>query len=362
MNEKSPDRVVVGPFNFPGHLPNGHIVPALLTGNAVIFKPSEKTPLTGQLLAQCLHEAGLPRGVFSCLQGDRELSRRLVVHEGIDGVLFTGSYEVGLRIKQDTLTQHWKLLALEMGGKNPTIVFDDASLDYSVRESLISSYITTGQRCSATSRILVQDAIYDRFVEKFHALAKGFKIGQPLTQPFMGPLIDQSSVDRYMKVIGIASREGFELLMRGKSLRENYVTPTIALSEELTLDKVKKSYVLQNEIFGPFVTIERFSSSEKAIESANCNSYGLVASVFTQNQKRYEEVFSELNYGLINWNQATIGASSQLPFGGIKKSGNHRPTALTSSLYTTYPVACLEVHDTSKENTKVQGLDETKTS
>lgn len=123
------------------------------------------------------------------------------------GFYLQGLYEVGLRIKQDTLTQHWKLLALEMGGKNPTIVFDDASLDYSVRESLISSYITTGQRCSATSRILVQDAIYDRFVEKFHALAKGFKIGQPLTQPFMGPLIDQSSVDRYMKVIGIASRE-----------------------------------------------------------------------------------------------------------------------------------------------------------
>ena len=181
---------VIGPFNFPGHLPNGHIVPALLTGNTVVFKPSEKAPLTAQLMAECFLEAGFPKGVFNLLQGEKEVGRRLCVHEGVDGVLFTGSYEVGTRIKQDTLQQHWKILALEMGGKNPAIVWEDADFDVAIHETLFGAYVTAGQRCSATSRVLVHKKLLDRFLTRFHERAKAFSIGHPLENPFMGPLIE----------------------------------------------------------------------------------------------------------------------------------------------------------------------------
>ena len=244
---------VIGPFNFPGHLPNGHIVPALLTGNTIVFKPSEKTPLVGQLMAECFHEAGFPPGVFNMIQGEKEVGRRLCVHDKVDGILFTGSYEVGTRIKQDTLQQHWKLVALEMGGKNPAIVWEDANLDVALHETLVGAFLTAGQRCSATSRIIVHNRIIDQFVEKFHARAKAFSIGYPLDNPFMGPLVEQGSVDRYMKFLGIAQREGCEIVMRGKALevevQGNYVTPSVCWVKNATLESTRKSVYQQTELF-----------------------------------------------------------------------------------------------------------------
>jgi succinylglutamic semialdehyde dehydrogenase len=337
---------VIGPFNFPGHLPNGHIVPALLTGNTVVFKPSEKAPLVGQIMAEMFQEAGLPAGVFNLLQGEREVGRRLCVHEGVDGVLFTGSYEVGTRIKQDTLQQHWKLLALEMGGKNPAIVWDDADRDLAVHEILVGAYVTAGQRCSATSRIIVQRKLLDSFVERFHAAAKTFTIGYPLDNPFMGPLVEQGSVDRYMKFLGIASREGCEIVMRGKALelpkKGNYVTPSICLIKDSSLEATKKSIYQQTELFSPNVAILGVDTLEEALAQANSTQYGLVASVFSASSEVYEKCWESLQMGLINWNKATIGASSKLPFGGLKKSGNHFPTALMATRYCTFPVASLE--------------------
>jgi succinylglutamic semialdehyde dehydrogenase len=240
---------VIGPFNFPGHLPNGHIVPSLLTGNTVIFKPSEKSPMVGQLMAECFQEAGLPKGVFNLLHGEKEVGRRLCVHEGLAGILFTGSYEVGTRIKQDTLLQHWKILALEMGGKNTTIVWDDANLDLAIHETLISAYITAGQRCSATSRVIVHNKLLDQFISKFHERAKAFSIGHPLENAFMGPVIDGATVDRYLKFLGVAAREGAEVVMRGKALelnvRGNYVAPSICWVKDASVDAAKKSIYQQ---------------------------------------------------------------------------------------------------------------------
>lgn len=340
---------VIGPFNFPGHLPNGHIVPALLTGNTVIFKPSEKAPLVGQLMAECFDEAGFPPGVFNLLQGEKEVGRRLCVHEGVDGVLFTGSYEVGTRIKQDTLQQHWKLLALEMGGKNPAIVCEDANLDVALQETLIGAYLTAGQRCSATSRILVHDSILEPFVERFHQRAKAFTISHPMENPFMGPLVERGAVDRYMKFLGIATREGFELVMRGKALelqwQGNYVTPSICWSRSSPLDATRRSIYQQTELFAPNVAIIGVSDLEEAIAQANATQFGLVASVFTAKRAQYEKCLEDLVMGLVNWNRSTIGASSKLPFGGLKKSGNHFPTAVSATLYCTAPVASLEVSD-----------------
>ncbi len=338
---------VVGPFNFPGHLANGHIVPALATGNTVVFKPSEKSPMVGQIMAECFHEAGFPPGVFNLLQGEKEVSRRLCVHGEVDAVLFTGSYEVGTRIKQDTLQQHWKLLALEMGGKNPAIIWEPESLEYVVHETLCSAFLTAGQRCSATSRVLVQRKHYDEFIKRFHERAKNFKIGHPSEDPFMGPLIDESSVDRFLKFIGISKREGFETLMRGKALelekRGNYVTPTISIAERQSVEAARKSVYTQTELFAPNVAIVGVDDLEEAIELANVTEYGLVASVFTSQRELFLRAYDELDFGLINWNKMSIGASSKLPFGGFKKSGNHFPTAVTATLYCTAPVASLEV-------------------
>jgi len=351
---------VIGPFNLPGHLPNGHIVPALLTGNTVVFKPSEKAPLVGQLMAECFLEAGIPAGVFNLVQGEREVGRRLVVHEKVDGVLFTGSYEVGTRIKQDTLQQHWKLLVLEMGGKNAAIVWEDADLDLALHETLTGAFLTAGQRCTATSRVLVHTKLLDSFISKFHDRAKAFSIGHPLDNPFMGPLIEQGSVDRYMKFLGIAAREGAEVVMRGKALEVdgvvgNYVTPSICWMKDTSIEAARKSVYQQTEMFAPNVAIIGVRSPEEAIAHANVTQYGLVASVFTKNRQIYDQCLDNLQMGLVNWNKGTTGASARLPFGGLKKSGNHFPTAVSASLYCTFPVASLEIAE-PKPIAPMQGL------
>ena len=351
---------VIGPFNFPGHLANGHIVPALLTGNTVVFKPSEKSPAVGQLMAQCMAEAGLPPGVFNLVQGEREVGRRLTCHEKTAGVLFTGSYEVGTRIKQETLQQHWKLLALEMGGKNAAIVCDRADLDLAVLETMVGAFITAGQRCSSTSRILVHRSIFDRFVDQFHQKAKAFEIGHPLKDPFMGPLIDAGSVDRYLKFLGIATREGCEVIMRGKPLeleyKGHYVTPSICTVKNSSLDQLKKSIYFQTEFFAPNAALVPFDTLEEAAAQANATQYGLVTSVFTRDRAQFDHLFGDLEAGLINWNRSTVGASSRLPFGGLKKSGNHFPTGILAPLYCTYPVATLEIAEPKPNPDAYPGL------
>ena len=198
---------VIGPFNFPAHLPNGHIIPALIVGNTIVFKPSDKTPGVGQLLTEFFHQAGFPEGVFNLIQGQGETGRRLVQNENVDGVLFTGSYEVGLKIKQDTLDHYWKILALEMGGKNTSIIWDDADLEKSVYETIIGAYLTTGQRCSCTSKVVLHKKIKDRFLENFHEAAKKISIGHwGATNVFMGPLISQNAVEKYLRFQEIAKR------------------------------------------------------------------------------------------------------------------------------------------------------------
>ncbi|MBI2604688.1 MAG: aldehyde dehydrogenase family protein [Deltaproteobacteria bacterium] len=339
--------VVLGPFNFPGHLANGHIVPALATGNCVIFKPSEKAPAAGQIMAEAFDEAGFPNGVFNLVQGEREVGRRLAVCESVDGVLFTGSYEVGLKLKQDTIQQYWKLLALEMGGKNAAIVADDADLDWAVYETLTGAFMTAGQRCSSTSRIIVHKSLFNAFVKKFHERAKAFSIGHPLKNPFMGPLIDEAAVEKYLKFLGIASREGCEIIMRGKRFeaehRGSYVTPSICLVRNNSIASVRKSVYQQTEIFGPNVAIYSYENMEEAVELANATQYGLVASAFTASREKYARISEDLKAGLINWNRSTVGASSRLPFGGIRRSGNHFPTAVSAASYCMYPVSSLEV-------------------
>jgi succinylglutamic semialdehyde dehydrogenase len=334
---------VLGPFNFPLHLPNGHIVPALLAGNTIVFKPSEQAPYCAEIYSQCFAEAGFPAGVFNMIQGMGESGRKLALHEGVDGILFTGSYEVGLRIKQETLSHYWKILALEMGGKNAAVVMEDADLDKAVYECLIGAYLTSGQRCASTSRLFLHEKIKDEFIEKFYQRAKKLSIGHWQTNPFMGPLISEGAVEKYLRFQEIAQREGAESLMRGKPLevgsyRGFYVTPSIHEVKHFNPDSVYQ----KTEVFGPNVAIFSISDYEQSILPVNSTGFGLVASIFTQNKTLYERALLDYRVGLLNWNRSTNGASSRLPFGGMGKSGNDRPSAHFAIYYCSVPVASLE--------------------
>ncbi len=334
---------VLGPFNFPGHLPNGHIVPALATGNTVVFKPSELTPAVGQLMAQMFEKAEFPKGVFNLVQGVGETGKRLVADDNVDGILFTGSYDTGLKIKSATLEHHWKILALEMGGKNATIVWDDADLNKAIYESTIGAFWTAGQRCSATSRIILHKSIAQKFIDKFYDTAKKLSIGHWKDNPFMGPLINADAVEKYLRFQEIAQREGAERLMRGKALdigghQGYYVTPSICLVKEFN----RASVYQKSEIFGPNVAIYQVDDFDEALEINDSTGFGLVTSIFTQKRELYEETRLRARVGMVNWNRTTNGASSRLPFGGLGKSGNDRPTAHYAVYYCTTPVASLE--------------------
>lgn len=333
---------VLGPFNFPGHLPNGHIVPALVTGNCVVFKPSELTPATAQLMAECYLQAGVPPGVFNVVQGQGDIGKRLVAHKKIDGVLFTGSYETGLRISEATLHDYWKILALEMGGKNSTIIWDDADLDKAIYESLIGVYMSSGQRCSCTSRIFVHKSLAEEFTERFYQRAKKLSIGHWSENPFMGPLINEKSMDTYLRFQDIAVREGAEKVMRGKALELDrkgyYVTPSIYTVKDYS----PKSTYQNTEIFGPNAAIYAIDDLESAVDISNASGYGLAMALFSKNRENFEVCLQKAKVGILNWNRTTNGASSRLPFGGYGKSGNDRPSAHFAVYYATAPVASLE--------------------
>lgn len=347
---------VIGPFNFPAHLPNGHIIPALYSGNTVVFKPSEQTPYVGQLYAELVEKAQFPAGVFNMVQGDGESGRRLVSHELVDGILFTGSYEVGLKIKQETMTHYWKILALEMGGKNSTVVWDDADMDKALYETLVGAYMSTGQRCSCTSRVFVHEKIADQFIERFYQSAKKLTIGHWSENPFMGPLINAAAVEKYIRFQEIANRENCESMMRGKALdlktKGHYVTPSIHLVKKVD----PKSVYQKSEIFGPNVAIYTVKDFDETINQVNSTGYGLVMALFTKNETLYNQALLDARVGLLNWNRTTNGASSKLPFGGMGKSGNDRPSAHFAIQYCTVPVASLEDKTALDETKFVPGL------
>ncbi|MFS4459040.1 succinylglutamate-semialdehyde dehydrogenase [Bdellovibrio sp. HCB2-146] len=333
---------VVGPFNFPAHLPNGHIIPSLIAGNTVVFKPSEQTPAVGQFYAELFEKAQFPAGVFNLVQGDGAAGGRLVASEHVDGVLFTGSYEVGLKIKQETLTHYWKILALEMGGKNATVVWDDADMDKAIYETLVGAYMSSGQRCSGTSRVILHPKIAEQFTEKFYQAAKRLTIGHWSENPFMGPLINGAAVEKYIRFQEIANREHCESLMRGKALdlkhKGHYVTPSIHLVNKFDPNSVYQ----KSEIFGPNVAIYQSDNFDEVMNIVNSTGYGLVMALFSKNKELYEEALFKARVGLLNWNRTTNGASSRLPFGGMGKSGNDRASAHYAIQYCTVPVASLE--------------------
>lgn len=353
--------LIIGPFNFPCHLANGQILSALAAGNSIIFKPSEKTCYSAQLLIECFHAAGFPTGVINLVQGDGEIAKRLLKSKNIKAVFFTGSKEVGKKILETTHQDLNKLVALELGGKNTSILHDDANLDHAMIELLKSSFLTSGQRCTSTSIIAIQKNIHEQFISKFHDLAKKIIIDHPVEfqrEPFMGPLVDQGAVDAYLLFMGMAKREGINEIMRGKVIdrpkKGHYVSPSIHLAPNWIND----STFLQSEIFGPNVTFIPYDTIEDAIQIANATEYGLASAIFTRNRALYDLCVDEIDSGLINYNRSTVGASARLPFGGVKNSGNYRPAALNTIDSCVYQMAGLEViGDEAEDLKKVIGLD-----
>jgi succinylglutamic semialdehyde dehydrogenase len=332
---------VIAPFNFPAHLANGHFVPALLMGNTVIVKPSEKTPAVGQKLAEMMHEAGLPDGVFNVVQGAGDISAKLVSHADVNGVLFTGSWNVGRRILEANLDRPGRIIALEMGGNNPSVVMDDAHLKQAVVENIRAAFSTTGQRCTCTRRIIVQSGIAEKFIPAFCKAASTLIVGPGDSQEpvFMGPLAVAEAVQQVLDFQQQLVDAGGRVLLEATAIDQpgHYISPGIVEVDRFTIDR-------DCEIFGPLVQISVVDSLDDAIAQANATNYGLAASIFTTSDESYERFFREVNAGCINRNTGTAGASSKLPFGGMGHSGNNRPAAAYSVDYCAYPIANMVEH------------------
>jgi len=330
---------VLGPYNFPAHLPNGHLVPALLAGNAVVFKPSEKTPASGAFLVDCLRAGGVPDACVRLLVGGPAEGRALAAHPGIDGLLFTGSARAGLALHRLFADRPDKILALEMGGNNPILVWDTPDLHTAAVLVAQSAFTSAGQRCTAARRLIVQDRLYDGLVEALDRLAGRLIVGGPHDdpQPFMGPVIDDDAADTLT--------EGFlDLLMKGgrpirhlARLRDDrpFLSPAL-------IDVTGLAERPDGELFGPILQIYRAADFDEAIVEANNTRYGLSASLVSQTPELYDRFWAGMRAGIVNWNRPTNGASSNAPFGGIGWSGNHRPSAYYAADYCAYPVASAE--------------------
>jgi succinylglutamic semialdehyde dehydrogenase len=338
--------LIIGPSNPPCELSNGQIISALAAGNSVIFKPSEKTSYSAQLLIECFHEAGFPPGVINLIQGEGEIARRLLKDRSIRAVFFTGSKEVGKKILEITHHDLAKLVSLELGGKNTTIIHGDANLNLALIQTLRSSFLSAGQRCTSTSLVAIERKIHEKFISNFHELSKKIVIDHPVDfqrEPFMGPLIDQASVDSYLLFMGMAKREGIQEIMRGKQIERpkkgHYVSPSIHFADKWN----SESHFLQSEIFGPNVTFIPYDTIEEAIQIANSTEYGLAASVFTRSHSLYQNCIDEIEAGIVNYNHSTLDNSNRLPSGGVKNSGNFRPSGINTIDACVYQMAGLEV-------------------
>lgn len=328
---------VIGPFNFPAHLPNGHIVPALLLGNTVVFKPSEKAPAVGQMLAQLLGSC-MPPGVLNVVQGTGTHAAALVAHADVDGILFTGSWPVGRRILEANLDRPGRMVALEMGGSNAAVVLADANPALAVPECVRAAFATTGQRCTCTRRIVVDRGIAEEFLREFIALAGRLTHGPGAADPpvFMGPLVTQAAREGALEFQRALVAKGARVLLEARADDGPgwFLSPGVLQVERFTRAE-------DREVFGPIVQIAVAETFDDAIAQANATDYGLAASIFTARREHFERFLAECRAGCINWNTGTAGASSRLPFGGLGHSGNLRPAGAFSVDACAVPIASM---------------------
>ncbi|EKO3536875.1 succinylglutamate-semialdehyde dehydrogenase [Vibrio fluvialis] len=345
---------VFGPYNFPGHLPNGHIVPALLAGNTVVFKPSEQTPWTGEVAMKLWEEAGLPKGVLNLVQGGKETGVALAQSKGIDGLLFTGSANTGHLLHRQFAGQPGKMLALEMGGNNPMVISDHyGDLDSTVYTIIQSAFISAGQRCTCARRLYVPhgdkgDALITRLVEATQKL----RIDQPFAEPapFMGPQISKAAADFILKAQANLQSLGGEILVEARGLEAAFVTPGI-------IDVTPIAELPDEEYFGPLLQVVRYETLAQAVELANDTQFGLSAGLVTTDDSEWEYFVDHIRAGIVNRNRQLTGASGDAPFGGPGASGNLRPSAFYAADYCAYPMASMEGSATELPATLSPGIE-----
>lgn len=345
--------VVLGAFNFPAHLSNGHIVPALLAGNAVLYKPSEQVPAVAELIMECWDESGLPNGVIQCLQGDVSCGKELLSQD-IQGVYFTGSYPTGLKIHQHFSNKPGVILALEMGGNNPLVIDTVDDINSAVYHSVLSTLMTAGQRCTCARRLIIPNTAFgDEFLHRFIKACKTIRIGafEEQPEPFMGPVISHLQALKHLHAQKKLIEMGGESLLEMTLMKEytGFLTPGI-------IDMSNVSSAPDEEIFAPFVQIHRYGDFDEAIDLANDTRYGLSSGLIGNNRAHYEQFYQNVRAGLINWNRPTTGAASTLPFGGLGFSGNHRPSAYFAADYCAYPVASMEQSVLTSPNQLLPGI------
>lgn len=346
---------VFGPYNFPGHLPNGHIVPALLAGNTLVFKPSELTPRCAQAVVQLWERAGLPPGVLNLLQGGRETGEILSAHSGLDGVLFTGSSATGFHLHRQLAGQPQKMLALEMGGNNPLIVDEPADIDAAVHLTIQSAFITAGQRCTCARRLLVKrgaqgDAFLQRLVEVSGRLVPGVWNDDP--QPFIGGLISAQAAERVRQAWQTQVGQGGVTLLEPRLL-----APGTSLLTPGIIDLSDARDIADEEVFGPLLGVWRYETFDQAIALANATRYGLSCGLLSADRDKFDRLLLEARAGIVNWNKPLTGAASTAPFGGVGASGNHRPGAWYAADYCAWPMASLESPVLALPDTLSPGLD-----
>ena len=345
---------VLGPFNFPGHLPNGHIVPALLAGDVVVFKPSEETPLVGQLMAEAFDAADLPEGVVNVVQGGRETGAALL-DAGIDALMFTGSGAAGAHFRRKFADDPHVILALELGGNNPLVVWDAADAEAVAGIVVQSAFITTGQRCSCARRLIVPEGPQgDAVVEAVIALSQRLTIGRWNSdpEPYMGCLISERAGEDVRGRAGQLADRGARILQTfGRVDTERsaaFCTPGV-------LD-VTGVEVPDEEIFGPILQVRRVGSFDAAIAEANATRYGLSAGLVSDDPAHWERFIRRIRAGVVNFNRPTTGAAGDMPFGGLGASGNHRPSAYYAADYCAYPVASFEAGSVKNIESEIKGL------
>ena len=345
---------VFGPYNFPGHLPNGHIVPALLAGNTVVFKPSELTPKVAELMLKCWDKAGLPQGVINLVQGEVDTGKALASHPQIDGLFFTGSSRTGHILHEQYAGLPGKILALEMGGNNPLIVKGVTDTKAAVHDIIQSAYISSGQRCTCARRLYIEEGEQgDALIAELVKAVKQIKVGawnaQP--QPFMGSMISETAA------LGMVAAQATLKSLGGVPLVElvqveagtGLVTPGL-------IDVTQVAALPDEEYFGPLLQLVRYRDFDQAIHLANATRYGLSAGLLADSREDYDYFLARIRAGIVNWNKQITGASGAAPFGGVGASGNHRASAFYAADYCAYPVASMEADSVSLPATLSPGL------
>ncbi|MBC2665820.1 succinylglutamate-semialdehyde dehydrogenase [Novosphingobium flavum] len=331
---------VIGPATFAAHLPAGHIIPALIAGNAVIFKPSEKAPATGEFLVRCMHRAGIPANALQLLVGGPAIGQELVAHDGVDGILFTGSALNGIAINRKLATNPAKIVALELGGNNPIVVWDTPKIQDAATLVVQSAFATSGQRCTSARRLIVRSSLYDAVVGEVKALADRIVVGAPFDdpQPFMGPVIDNGAAEGLTEsFVYLLSHGGRPIKHMVRLDRERpFLTPSI-------IDTTAMAERPDVELFGPLLQVIRVDDFDEAIAEANATRFGLVAALIGGAPQDYNRFWANVRAGVVNWNQTTNAATAGAPFGGIGLSGNHRPGAFYTADACAYPVASTEL-------------------